>query len=92
MDNTPNKKSDFRCVLHGSFRRHFGEIMKIHRFFSKADIKIDIVARVASKQVRLNDEAEDYIWAPARVALGELDIEPNARHTLELYSKMFSAV
>ena len=52
-------------------------------------IFVDNVAKVSSKKVRLNEEAEDYMWVPARVALAELDIEPNARHTLELYSKMF---
>lgn len=51
-------------------------------------IFIDKIVQVASKQVRLNDEAEDYLWVPPRVALAEMDIEPNARHTLELYSKI----
>jgi len=51
-------------------------------------IFVDKVVRVASKKVRLNDEAQEYIWLPAKVALGELEIEPNARHTLELYSKL----
>lgn len=53
-------------------------------------IFVDKVARVNSKKVTLNEEAEDYLWAPARVALAELSIEPNARHTLELYSRMFA--
>ncbi len=50
---------------------------------------IDKIVRVDSKRVRLNEEAQDYIWIPARHALKELPIEPNARHTVELYSKMF---
>lgn len=49
-------------------------------------IYVDNVVHVNSKQVRLNDEAQDYIWMPARTALRDLPIEPNARHTLELYA------
>jgi len=48
-------------------------------------IFVDKIVRVGSKRVRLNEEAEDYIWIPAASALKELPIEPNARHTLELY-------
>lgn len=55
-------------------------------------IFVDKVVRVGSKQVRLNEEAQDYIWMPAKNALRELPIEPNARHTLELYSKMSATV
>lgn len=51
-------------------------------------IFVDKVVRVESKKVRLNEEAQEYIWLPAQVALKELEIEPNARHTIELYSKM----
>jgi ADP-ribose pyrophosphatase YjhB (NUDIX family) len=53
-------------------------------------IFVDKIAEVSSKKVRLNDEAQDYLWVPASVALKELPIEPNARHTLELYSRMYS--
>lgn len=49
-------------------------------------IFVDNVVHVNSKRVRLNDEAEDYIWLPATVAHKELPIEPNAEHTLELYA------
>lgn len=54
-------------------------------------IFVDKVVRVNSQRVKLNEEAEDYIWMPARHALAELDIEPNARHTLELYAQKFTA-
>lgn len=47
---------------------------------------VDYVVQVSSRQVRLNDEAQDYLWVPAEAALAELDIEPNARHTLQLYA------
>lgn len=47
---------------------------------------VDYVTKVESKKVRLNDDAQDYIWLPAEKALAELDIEPNAKHTLELYT------
>jgi len=53
-------------------------------------IFIDKIARVESQKIRLNEEAEDYIWILPGKALTELDIEPNARHTLELYAKMSS--
>lgn len=50
-------------------------------------IFVDKVVKVTSKRVRLNDEAQEYIWVPPQVALKELEIEPNARHTLKLYSR-----
>lgn len=49
-------------------------------------IFVDNVVSVESKKVRLNEEAQEYIWIPAREALAYLDIEPNARHTIELYA------
>lgn len=48
---------------------------------------VDNVVHVGSKKVILNDEAQSYVWAPAREALDSLDIESNARVTLELYAK-----
>ena len=53
-------------------------------------IFVDKVVRAGSRKVKLNDEAQDYIWMPAKIALRDLPIEPNARHTLELYTKMFA--
>ena len=47
---------------------------------------VDNVVRVNSKKVILNEEAQEYVWMPAQQALCELPIEPNARHTLELYA------
>jgi len=47
---------------------------------------VDNIVGVASRHVRLNEEAQDYVWMPAVEALRDLDIEPNARHTLELYA------
>lgn len=49
---------------------------------------VDNVVAVETKKVCLNDEAQDYVWILADEALRSLDIEPNARHTLEVYSKM----
>ena len=49
-------------------------------------IFVDKVVRVESKKVRLNEEAQEYIWITPGVALKELPMEPNARHTLELYA------
>ena len=51
-------------------------------------IFVDKIVKVGSKKVKLNEEAEDYVWMPANSALLELPLEPNARHTVELYSKM----
>ncbi|HET7528741.1 MAG TPA: NUDIX domain-containing protein [Candidatus Saccharimonadales bacterium] len=51
-------------------------------------IFVDNIVRVKSKRVTLNEEAQDYIWARPADALRSLDIEPNARETLQLYSKM----
>lgn len=62
--------------------------------YHKAGIQhvfVDKVVSVASKNVRLNDEAEDHLWMPVTQALRDLPIEPNARHTLELYAEMFVA-
>ncbi len=53
-------------------------------------IFVDKVVKVDSKKVRLNEEAQKYVWTPAIDALKDLDIEPNARHTIELYSKLSS--
>lgn len=53
-------------------------------------IFVDNVVQVDSKKVRLNEEAEDYIWIPASAALRDLPVEPNTRHTLELYIKLQS--
>ncbi len=49
---------------------------------------VDKIVRVTDKRVRLNEEAQEFLWVPPKIALGELDIEPNARQTLSLYSKM----
>ncbi|MBI2024451.1 NUDIX domain-containing protein [Candidatus Giovannonibacteria bacterium] len=50
-------------------------------------IFVDKVVRVNSKKIQLNEEAEEFVWMPARNALKELPIEPNARQTLEIYTK-----
>ncbi|ESZ51049.1 DNA mismatch repair protein MutT [Mesorhizobium sp. L2C054A000] len=49
---------------------------------------VDNVVAAEERNVHLNEEAEDFIWAPAIDALKELDLEPNARHTLEAYAKL----
>jgi len=51
-------------------------------------IFVDNIVTVTSKKVLLNDEAQDYIWIPAKEALEALPIEPNARHTVQLYASM----
>jgi nucleoside triphosphatase len=54
-------------------------------------IFVDNIVSVNSKKVTLNDEAQDYIWVTPDEALKQLDIEPNARATVELYQKQLSA-
>lgn len=54
-------------------------------------IFVDNIVRVKSKKVALNEEAQDYVWARPADALRQLDIEPNARETLELYTKILPA-
>lgn len=49
-------------------------------------IFVDKVVRVASRRVRLNEEAQACVWMPAGAALRDLPMEPNARHTLQLYA------
>jgi ADP-ribose pyrophosphatase YjhB (NUDIX family) len=48
-------------------------------------IFVDYAVTVDSKRVTLNEEAEDFVWLPAGEALQALELEPNARRTLELY-------
>ena len=50
-------------------------------------IFVDNVVSVESKKVTLNDEAQDYLWVLPSEALEQLDIEPNARTTVELYHR-----
>lgn len=54
-------------------------------------IFVDNIVTVNSKKVTLNEEAQDYIWATPTEALKHLDIEPNARTTVELYQKLVTA-
>ena len=54
-------------------------------------IFVDNVVKVTVKKVLLNDEAQDYLWVRPSDALKELDIEPNARATVELYQKQLLA-
>ena len=49
-------------------------------------IFVDNIVKVKHKKVTLNHEAQDYVWALPSEALHQLDIEPNARITLELYA------
>lgn len=51
-------------------------------------IFVDNIVRVGDKRVVLNDEAQGYLWLPADIALRDLDIEPNARHTVQLYANL----
>jgi ADP-ribose pyrophosphatase YjhB (NUDIX family) len=50
-------------------------------------IFIDDIVKVKSKRVTLNEEAQDCVWATPSEALAHLDIEPNARTTVEIYQQ-----
>lgn len=50
-------------------------------------IFVDKVVRTSSRLVELDARAQEYVWVPPEVALRELDIEPNARKTIELYEQ-----
>ena len=50
-----------------------------HRVFT------DNVVAVGRRRVTLNEEAEDYVWMPPRAVLRDLNLEPNARITVEQY-------
>ncbi len=50
-------------------------------------IFVDSIVKVSSKRVTLNEEAQEYIWLSPTEALTFLDIEPNARTTVELYAQ-----
>lgn len=50
-------------------------------------IFVDNVVQVKNRRVVLNEEAQDYIWATPSEALAHLDIEPNARATVEIYAQ-----
>jgi len=51
-------------------------------------IFVDDVVKVTNKRVTLNEEAQDYVWITAQDALDHLDVEPNARTTVELYAQL----
>ncbi len=55
-------------------------------------IFVDNIVSVKSKKVTLNEEAQDYIWALPSEALQHLDIEPNARATVEFYNSQLQTV
>ncbi|MBX4190205.1 NUDIX domain-containing protein [Candidatus Parcubacteria bacterium] len=80
--------------LNASIGRHictFDQIKNSGYYMSGIQhIFVDQVVGVQSKRVKLNEEAQEYLWIPAKIALKELLIEPNARHTLELYSRIMA--
>jgi nucleoside triphosphatase len=48
-------------------------------------IFVDFVAEATTRDVKLNGEAQGHLWIPAAEALATLEIEPNAKHLLEIY-------
>lgn len=75
--------------LNSSVGRHictFDQI-KSSGYYKKGiqHIFVDNVVSVESRRVKLNEEAQDYLWTTASDALSHLSIEPNAKHTIQLY-------
>lgn len=78
--------------LQGTVGRHLITFDQIkHSGYYRQGVQhvfVDNVVEVTHKRVRLNEEAQSYVWAPANEALQSLDIEPNARKTIELYAQL----
>jgi ADP-ribose pyrophosphatase YjhB (NUDIX family) len=78
--------------LHGEIGAHICTFDQIENsgYYQKGiqHIFVDNVVRVRSKRVTLNEEAQEYIWVPPQEALHSLDIEPNARTTVQLYASL----
>lgn len=75
------------CSRIGRHLATFDQIKRSGYYLSGVHhVFVDYVVRVASSNVKLNDEAQDFIWMPAHTALRDLDIEPNARKTVEIYA------
>lgn len=79
--------------LFGTVGRHIATFDQIKNsgYYKQgiSHVFVDNIVHVDStKKVILNEEAQSYIWAPVVEALESLDIEPNAKETLELYATM----
>jgi len=49
-------------------------------------IFVDKTVRVRHRRIRLDERAQEYLWIPPDAAL-EIDLEPNARRTIEIYNQ-----
>ncbi len=70
----------------GAHLATFDQIRNSGYYQATQHVFVDFVVRADSKRVTLNEEAQEHLWIPAREALSSLDIEPNARHIVELYA------
>lgn len=77
--------------LRGTVGRHLATFDQIKNsgYYQRGvqHVFVDNIVTVDRKKVTLNEEAQAYVWLPADEALASLDIEPNARITVELYQK-----
>ena len=91
LDQTLLREVREETGLRGKVERHLATFDQIKNsgYYQAGTqhIFVDNVVSVESKKVRLNEEAQEYIWIPAQEALAYLDIESNARHTIELYAE-----
>ena len=58
---------------------------------SESRLYVDKSVKVQNRRVTLDHRAQEYIWIPSHNALKELDIEPNARRTIEMYNDLTGA-
>lgn len=79
------EETKFKCNIEESICT-FDEI-KNSGYFQSGTHRVftDNVTKAGRRKAVLNEEAEEYVWIPPTKALQELDIEPNAKKTLELY-------
>lgn len=90
LDMTLRREVKEETGLDGIIGRHLCTFDQIrHSGYYDTSVQhlfVDNIFRVDSKRVVLNNEAQEFVWMPARQALTELPIEPNARHTIEIYA------
>ncbi len=95
LDQALVREIEEESGLHVSPGRHictFDQIRNSGYFQSGIQhIFVDNVARATTRRVKLNEEAQEYIWIPASDALRDILLEPNARYTIEQYIHMSSA-
>jgi len=83
------RKVNEQTQLYGEISKHvcaFSEIPNGGYFVRGTNrVFIDTHIKVYSRIIHLDEEAQHYEWIPPEIALRDLDLEPNARKTLEVF-------